>query len=221
MNPPAPAPCAYLGMPSQPYDLMPRTWKPARRLKETSMAEGSNLKTNLMQTPSFPEEIIKEILSPVLAISDDSFRSKAFSNRIPAQSPSNLLAVCKSWLRVATPLLYHVVIVRSQRQAKALARTLEGNELLATFITKLRLEGGYGPPMYHVLRLGKNIEELYLMVSTLSSDSVAGLCEGLPLINPRCLIFDTTGPLYVERNATTRTLIKASCQCIIEKWDNL
>ncbi|KAG6847641.1 hypothetical protein H0H93_006847 [Arthromyces matolae] len=194
-------------------------------LEETTMAlEKSNLKTNLMHPASLPDEIIKEILSPVLTIPDDAFRScfpfSTFSNDIRAKSNCNLLVVCKSWLRVATPLLYHVVTVRSQRQAEALARTLKGNELLATFIKKLRLESGYGPPMQHVLRLGKNIEELYLMLSTWSSDNVTGLCEGLPLVNPRCLILDTTGSLDSNPNATTQTLIEALCQCI-KKWDKL
>ncbi|KAG6820573.1 hypothetical protein H0H93_014800 [Arthromyces matolae] len=174
-----------------------------------------------MRALLLPDEIIKEILSPALRVPDEAFRSNAAISPFSTygESTSHLLVVCKSWLRVATPLLYHVVIVRSKGQAKALSSALKGNKLLATFIKKLRVEGGYGQPMHHVLRLSENIEELYLNLSIWSADSVAGLCKGLPLVNPRCLFLNTTDSLYTT-NAPTRTLIKALCESI-KKWNKL
>ncbi|KAJ7041568.1 hypothetical protein C8F04DRAFT_947155, partial [Mycena alexandri] len=49
-------------------------------------------------------------------------------------SSSAILVVCKAWLRVATPLLYHVVIGRSKAQARGLQRTPRDNPDLGKWI---------------------------------------------------------------------------------------
>ncbi|KAF7319604.1 F-box domain-containing protein [Mycena chlorophos] len=78
---------------------------------------------------SLPDELISEILSPALKVPE-----KLFSNLSPISpfakysvSTSSILLVCKAWLRVATPLLYDVVILRSKAQAKALGDALKLN----------------------------------------------------------------------------------------------
>ncbi|KAJ7699467.1 hypothetical protein B0H14DRAFT_3653002 [Mycena olivaceomarginata] len=85
-----------------------------------------------MSDHSLPDEIISEILSPALKVSDEVFsdtsRVSPFSKY--SESTSAYLLVCKSWLRVATPLLYNVVILRSKAQAKALSLSLAGNKVL-------------------------------------------------------------------------------------------
>ncbi|KAJ7896796.1 hypothetical protein B0H14DRAFT_2233645, partial [Mycena olivaceomarginata] len=95
---------------------------------------------------SLPDEIISEILSPALKVSDEVFshtsRVSPFSKY--SEFTSAYLLVCKSWLRIATPLLYNVVILRSKAQVKALSLALAGNKVLGKFIKKLRVEGGYG-----------------------------------------------------------------------------
>ncbi|KAG6879773.1 hypothetical protein C0992_011818 [Termitomyces sp. T32_za158] len=148
-----------------------------------------------MPSGALPDEIIKEILTPALRVPDENFRSTDSVSPFltSTESSSALLLVCKSWLRVATPLLYHVVVLRSKPQARSLCCTLRANGVLATFIKKLRVEGGFGASMHHVLRLGKNIEELWLKLVIWSGDSVTGLCNGLPLTNPRRLILPDEG----------------------------
>src|SRR5262245_53222399 len=93
----------------------------------------------------FPDELLQEILSPVLSVSDDQFSSTAelspFSS-FSKLSSATLLLVCKSWLRVAYPLLYNTVVIRSSGQAHALANSLHANLTLGRHVKKLRLEGG-------------------------------------------------------------------------------
>ncbi|KAG6889681.1 hypothetical protein C0995_015429 [Termitomyces sp. Mi166 len=172
-----------------------------------------------MSSGALPDEIIREILTPALRVPDKIFRStnevSPFSTY--AESSSAFLLVCKSWLRVATPLLYHVVALRSKPQARALERALRGNQILATFIKKLRVEGGFGASMHHILRLGKNIEEIWLILNIWSADSVTGLCSGLPLANPRRLIFFLGD---AGENAPTRKLLNTVCECITT-WKRL
>ncbi|KAJ7166447.1 hypothetical protein C8R43DRAFT_836059, partial [Mycena crocata] len=73
-----------------------------------------------------PNEIIHEILSPALCVSEEAF--SATSPDLPfakiSESSSAFLLVSKAWLRVATPLLYNIVIIRFKAQAQALAVAL-------------------------------------------------------------------------------------------------
>ncbi|KAK7052014.1 hypothetical protein R3P38DRAFT_2502946, partial [Favolaschia claudopus] len=63
-----------------------------------------------------------EILSPALKVPDDLFSDTSDVSPFATYAPSDsaYLLVCKDWLRVATPLLYSVVVLRSKAQANAL-----------------------------------------------------------------------------------------------------
>ncbi|KAJ7230223.1 hypothetical protein GGX14DRAFT_2761 [Mycena pura] len=170
---------------------------------------------------SLPDEIVSEILSPALTVADEVFsdtsRVSPFSNY--SESTSAYLVVCKSWLRVATPLLYNVVVLRSKAQAKALARALSGNVDLGRFIKKLRVEGGYGAPMHTILQRAPNISDLYLSFEIWTPDTTDGLCKGLDLISPSRLIFreaQRKGP----KNRMVCKLVDAVAEAI-PKWDRL
>jgi hypothetical protein len=143
-----------------------------------------------MSDHSLPDEIISEILSPVLKVSDEIFSdtSKVSPFAKYSESTSAYLLVCKSWLRVSTPLLYNVVILRSKAQAKALSLALARNKELGQFIKKLRVEGGYGTPMLIILQSSPNISDLFVSLEIYSSDNSSGLCKGLSLLNPNRLI---------------------------------
>jgi hypothetical protein len=137
-----------------------------------------------------PDEILKEILSPALKIDNDLFADT--SNRspfsFPTQSKSVLLTVCKRWLRVSTPLLYNVVVLRSAAQAQALARVLKKNKEFSRFIKKIRVEGGFGAAMEKILSAANNITDIHILLEIWSNDNVSGLCKGLPLLNPSHVI---------------------------------
>ncbi|KAJ7051159.1 hypothetical protein C8F01DRAFT_1176005 [Mycena amicta] len=171
--------------------------------------------------PSLPDELIAEIISPVLKVSEEAFADtrhhvSPFSSF--AESTSNILAVCKSWLRVATPLLYNVVVVRSKGQAAALQRALKSNPALGGFIKKLRVEGGFGAPMRTILQSAPNITDIVLFVALWSADSSVGLCDALGSLNcTRLFIHDAhdVGP-----NKQNLQLARKIAECV-RSWSNL
>ncbi|KAF7317647.1 F-box domain-containing protein [Mycena kentingensis (nom. inval.)] len=171
---------------------------------------------------SLPDELISEILSPALKVSDEAF-SNNHSDVSPfatySESPSAYLLVNKAWLRVATPLIYNVVVLRSAPQAKALARALTKNEQLAWFIKKLRVEGGFGVAMKTILSLASNITDLFLSLDIFSMDNTEGLCKGLTLVSPTRLILQHSN--YNQKdNKYYRNLVNA-LTAAIGTWDKL
>ncbi|KAF7295553.1 F-box domain-containing protein [Mycena indigotica] len=171
---------------------------------------------------ALPDEIISEILSPALKVQDDEFSSVSvvspFAKNVGGESSSALLLVCKDWLRVSTPLLYHVVVLRSKAQAKALAETLEKNNDLARFIRKLRVEGGYGAPMQEILRAALNISELFISFNIFATDSTDGMCAGLRFINPKRLIICNASMKKANKMVVK---LQDALGKAIRKWSNL
>ncbi|KAJ7474228.1 hypothetical protein FB451DRAFT_285988 [Mycena latifolia] len=170
-----------------------------------------------------PDEILSEILSPALKVSGDLFSDTSdvspFANYSP--STSAYLLVCKDWLRVATPLLYNVVVLRSKPQANALERVLRNNPEFGRFIKKLRVEGGYGMAMHTILQSARKITDIFLSLSIWSSDSTQGLCKGLPLINPhRAIVVDPHQFSKPLKNKHLAALRQALFSCL-QQWDHL
>ncbi|KAJ6501212.1 hypothetical protein C8R47DRAFT_1109179 [Mycena vitilis] len=171
---------------------------------------------------NFPDEIMAEILSPALKVSEEMFSdtsSTASPFACPSVSSSAALLVCKAWLRVATPLLYNVVIIRSKAQARALQSSLRGNRDLGRFVKMLRVEGGFGPAMQDVLKGCPNIRDILLWLQIHGSDSTGGLVSGLPFINPtRIIVFDH--PIIQLKNRHVQALARAIEACALT-WTNL
>jgi hypothetical protein len=174
-----------------------------------------------MYISKFPSELLHEILSDVLSVPDEKFASTAAESPFScvSQSSSVVLLACKSWLRVAYPLLYSTVVIRSPGQAQALCDSLKANNHLGRYIKKLRVEGGYGIEMQKILASAPNITDLYLTLLIWSSDGVSGLCRSLASINPsRVILHDD--PLQPKFNAKSRQLAAKLCECI-PLWSNL
>ncbi|KAF8209333.1 hypothetical protein K438DRAFT_1810857 [Mycena galopus ATCC 62051] len=174
-----------------------------------------------MSGHSLPDEIISEILSPALKVPDELFSDNGNVSPFAkySESTSAYLLVCKSWLRVATPLLYNTVVLRSKAQAKALSVALSGNEELGQFIKKLRVEGGYGLPMHIILKSSPNISDLFLSLEIFSSDNTNGLCKGLSLISPARLILRDLSHNPLE-NKILSQLVEALIKSM-SKWQRL
>ncbi|KAJ7348826.1 hypothetical protein DFH08DRAFT_998012 [Mycena albidolilacea] len=154
-----------------------------------------------MSDNSLPDEIISEILSPALKVSDEVFSDTSDVSPFAkySESTSAYLLVCKSWLRVATPLLYNVVILRSKAQAKALSED--------------------GPPMNTILQCSPNVSDLFLSLVIYSSDNTNGLCKGLDLINPTRLILHELERKPLDNKMVSQLLNSLSKSII--KWDRL
>ncbi|KAJ7246388.1 hypothetical protein C8J57DRAFT_1190374 [Mycena rebaudengoi] len=169
-----------------------------------------------------PDEIISEILSPALRVSDEAFSCTTEGSPFVSylESSSAFLLVSKAWLRVSTPLLYHVVIIRSRAQAQALDLTLRSNPELGRFIKKLRMEGGFQISMFKILQASaKSITDLFISLNTFSTDNACGLCRGLLLLDPIRLILHNNDPRR-RPNSKSAELCTALVECM-PKWTNL
>ncbi|KAJ7644346.1 hypothetical protein FB45DRAFT_735456 [Roridomyces roridus] len=167
-----------------------------------------------------PDEIVAEILSPALKVPDDAFSDNSRDSPFAqySESSSALLLVCKSWLRVSTPLLYHVVVLRSKGQAAALERTLKRSPDLGRFIKKLRLEGGFGNPLQQIIQAAPNVTDLFLPLSIWSDDNAEGLIQGLASMNPnRVILLDNP---KIRFNKNSRRLQDAVKECL-KSWGSL
>ncbi|KAJ7634493.1 hypothetical protein FB45DRAFT_829742 [Roridomyces roridus] len=169
-----------------------------------------------------PDEIIHEILSPALAVFEDDFSTPSLRSPFvpPIQSSSAILLVSKSWLRVATPLLYGVVILRSRGQTQALELALKANPGLGKFIKKLRLEGGPTVALHRILQTAENLRDICISLDDLrKGESASGLCRGLPLINPARVIL-IYPPFSVDPGKSVRNIVQVLVE-YIPKWTNL
>ncbi|KAK7023198.1 F-box domain-containing protein [Favolaschia claudopus] len=169
-----------------------------------------------------PDEILSEILSPALKVPDDLFSHTSDVSPFATYAPSTsaYLLVCKDWLRVATPLLYSVVVLRSKAQANALEKVFRKNPGFGRFVRKLRVEGGYGSAMHTILQATPNVTHLFLSLAIWSSDTTTGLCKGLPLIQPKHVI--TVDPSDKPlKNRSLDQLTKVLFSCIRTEWKNM
>ncbi|KAJ7644353.1 hypothetical protein FB45DRAFT_897619 [Roridomyces roridus] len=161
-----------------------------------------------------PDEIISEILTPVLKVPDEAFSDNSQDSPFAkcTESSSAFLLVCKSWLRVSTPLLYHVIVLRSTAQAAALDRALRFNPELGRFIKKLRLEGGYGDRVDRIIQAAPNVTELCFPLSLWSNDDVSGLVNALPSMDPtRVILFDDPN---IRFNKNSQLVYNAFIKCL-------
>jgi hypothetical protein len=167
-----------------------------------------------------PDEILKEILSSALKIDDHLFADTSMRSpfSFPTQSKSVFLTVCKRWLRVSTPLLYNVVVLRSAAQARALARVLKKNKEFGRFIKKIRIEGGFGAAMEKILSAAHNTTDVHILLEIWSNDNVSGLCKGLPLLNPSHVILWQCHSAC--SNSQARWLYKTLGECM-KTWKNM
>ncbi|KAJ7744133.1 hypothetical protein B0H16DRAFT_994746 [Mycena metata] len=190
----------------------------------SAMTTPDNVQLRSVAANQVPDEIISEILSPLLKHPGD----KAFSERSPkvlldpGYSSSTYLLVCKAWLRVSTPLLYNVVILRTTAQAVALQKVLQDHPEIGGFIKKLRIEGGFGTAMQIILKCAPNITDLFISLFIYGTDSVKGLCSGLSLINPqRVILYDASSFREKANKNKQVTQLFETLLVVVTKWNSL
>ncbi|EJD48374.1 hypothetical protein AURDEDRAFT_112877, partial [Auricularia subglabra TFB-10046 SS5] len=111
------------------------------------------------------DETLAAILADSLSVPEASFafttawKSPFAKTRV---SSSTILLVCKRWLRVATPLLYETVILRSAAQSGALAAVLKKQTEFGRYVRKVRVEGGVGASICKIFKAAPNITDLCL-----------------------------------------------------------
>lgn len=134
---------------------------------------------------------------------------------------SSLLLVDRTWCRIGTPLLYHDVVLRSKAQAVALAAALKSNPGLSRWVRKLRVEGGFGPSMKHILqKCGPYITDICLMIALYSAENANGLASSLSALNPTGLVLLFPPGRRPSQNKNASNLFEALAQAV-PTWNNL
>ncbi|KAF7332943.1 F-box domain-containing protein [Mycena venus] len=153
----------------------------------------------------FPEELISEILAHVLMVfeTEKMFSDTSFPFVSHPGRNSSALLVCRTWLR-----------------ACALQDTLLDNAGLGQYMKMLRLEGGFGPSIQHILQQSPNITDIFLSLRIRPPDSTDGLVPGLQYINPIKMIIDEDD-INFYKNKDLRALVAAIQECATAKWTNL
>lgn len=166
-------------------------------------------------------ETLHQVFSYHFHVDEDDFTSVAGHSPFAQHrmSRSVVLLVCKRWLRVATPPLYRVVILRSTAQARSLSTTLRLHDGLGEHVRKLRVEGGYGAAMERILLATPNIADLALVGQVYSTDNTKSLCKMLPTLDVRS--FTLIGFAGDGRCKAARELYNTICICVKSRWKNL
>jgi hypothetical protein len=164
------------------------------------------------------DELLQMILAPSLTIPHAQFidSSPVVFGENDVVSSASALLVCKRWLRIATPLLYEAVVIRSTGQSHALADALRENPAFAGHVKKIRLEGAYAS-LGEVLTRCTKLTTLVILLRIYSDANVTGLCRALPMIDPKDVILRDE---WQMDNAKIRKALIALCD-VIPKWKNL
>lgn len=170
---------------------------------------------------SIPDEILKEILSGILIVPDDDF------TKVDGPSPfghslissSDMLLISKRWLRVATPLLYECIVLRSTPQAQAFYNALRGKAgpQLKCFTHRIRLEASFGAVTDKIFTALPEITDLFLKFPSSADEKVNGLVQGLSKLNPTRVIFEFT---EASRWKNTGLMSEALCEAL-RNWKAL
>ncbi|EJD48719.1 hypothetical protein AURDEDRAFT_162173 [Auricularia subglabra TFB-10046 SS5] len=169
------------------------------------------------------DETLHQILQIALEVADDDFADisglKTSPFALRESSSSEILLVCKRWMRVATPLLYDTVIIRSTAQARALARALKKSPQFVRYLKKLRLEGGFGASVEKVMCAAVNLHDLHLSLDVGSQDNVKGMCDAMPAINPtRLVLSPRTGAGWTT---SSEGALNRALRDSVPVWSNL
>jgi len=129
---------------------------------------------------SLADEILAQILDQVLAFDDEDYSSCADYSPFETHdwSSTNTLLVCKRWMRVGTPTLYHTIVIQSNRQANRLARTLKKSRL-GIYIRKLRLEGWFGKALTKIFEASVNMTDICFQTTARTKHSVDSFCSSI------------------------------------------
>jgi hypothetical protein len=152
---------------------------------------------------SFPEELLERILSlclspPPVPIPRPSWHVPPVISKWPSRNASARvrtapMLVSKSWLRIATPIVYHTLHVHSPAHAALLSRTLCRNPKLASLTRRLVVSGVW-PELAPIARACTALEVLDITLdagSTVEREAAletAAFCDALNTLDIHYLV---------------------------------
>ncbi|KIP01526.1 hypothetical protein PHLGIDRAFT_131224 [Phlebiopsis gigantea 11061_1 CR5-6] len=178
-----------------------------------------------------PEELIREILSYLLATDETTFcafteygrprcRGSRWRELVQHRAPSRTrpLLVSKQWLRIGTPLLYEKVFLFETSRTKIMAQLVKANPAVGRAIRYLRLEGGMGKDFSAIVKHAPNIHTLWITANVRGADSIAGLRKAAQMMQPRTLYFTSNS---FRINKAKEEIEKIVSSAIAERWTSL
>lgn len=182
-------------------------------------AEFSRFPSPTTSMDQLSDELLTEFLSPALVVSDellcDASHISPFA--LAAHPVSDVLLVCKRWLRVGTPLLYEAVVVRSTTQAQVLQMALSRNPGFGRYTKRLRFEGPYAQCIAPAIQTLQHVYTLCFTLSVFGDDDISGLRLALQTFNPaRVILTMARGKDHERRQNAIYELCVA-----IQTWSNL
>jgi len=108
----------------------------------------------------FPEEVLERILALCVDAQTDAFANPSWHTRQVSRRASSILLVNRTFLRIATPLLYNTVVIRSAYQLSTiLDNVFRPHPELASFVKTVAISGGSYDGLDDFVRLCVNLEE--------------------------------------------------------------
>ena len=167
-----------------------------------------------------------EIIKHVLCVSDEDFSSNVDDSRFgrPHEPTSNLLLVCKAWMRIAMPYLYECVVLRTSGQVEAFMDVMNDKVIgreLKPLVRRIRLEDHFGMLTKSLLDLFPNILELYIPYPGHGEEDIGGLCDAFSKIKPEHVIIGYAGALDSREFGAHEHFIDALSIAVKHSWTTL
>ena len=118
-----------------------------------------------------PEEILERVLALVLIQSPEPSRPTWHTYQTPPASSPNVISpllVCRSWLRIATPIHYRHPVLRTPRHVELLLRALRHDPSLAPCVRSLHLHVT-SPALRQLVPLCSSLDTLDITVDNADS----------------------------------------------------
>lgn len=173
-------------------------------------------------TSQLPEELLVSILAFELRLADRFFQDERLESYASSakSTSSNLLLVCKRWLRLGRPILYEGILLRSSRQSRSLASTFRENPDFGTLVRRLRLEAGFVIELKVVLATTSKIRTLFLNTNLPYTEKVTGLCSSLVNVDPQRLILKDQNLPSKSLTKNRSTVVEQLRRCI-QCWSSM
>jgi hypothetical protein len=119
------------------------------------------------------------------------------------------------WFVIVVPIIYETVILTSEVEVNSFASIVRR---VGPYIKKLRIEGGYGKPIFTIL---SNTPGLAFIFVSFNIKRKAGcLCRGLRRINPRhVILLDSADKVLC--NQSVSGVVDVLIECMTSVWSNL
>ncbi|KAH7107252.1 hypothetical protein BKA62DRAFT_127333 [Auriculariales sp. MPI-PUGE-AT-0066] len=163
-----------------------------------------------------PVELLREVFDIALHVPDHLFFDTTTNSPFAhvQASTSNLLIVCKRWLKIATPAFYETLILRSRAQILSLCSAIAANPQFAIRIRRMRVEGRFHD---FIGDTAKHMTALHAVCFAFDAEYITkmpGVVKLLRAVNPRIAAF----PTILHTSFATSNKVNKMVGDAIRKW---